>query len=314
MAAPWASPFAVAGTAGGSGSGGRRHADGAPGVEQQQQQQSTASSPRKAAGSPAWQQQAGVSTSLRSHVMQRCPLPGTVSRSALRCAGLPIDDASSLPQKEALHCSRFCQRAVALHVLGLCPHHAHTVDQLLPTADATAFSRATSAMSVGSITSAGGQQVERASANARDTMRRMWAIQVGPLDASPYPGLLLRRPAVLRTCLQVHLLHSPIFVCCLRAWVLTAACSVRRALTITMRYMRTNPFAWRAAKHFDGSMLWRGRQAALFTSGTIGLLIFPFITYVPSSGALGDMLPKVRQYYHVRNLTCFVTFCQVARL
>ncbi len=56
------------------------------------------------------------------------------------------------------------------------------------------------------------------------------------------------------------------------------------------------------------------RQAALFTSGTIGLLIFPFITYVPSSGALGDMLPKVRQFYHVGNLTCFVTCCQVARL
>lgn len=34
-------------------------------------------------------------------------------------------------------------------------------------------------------------------------------------------------------------------------------------------------------------------QAALFTSGTIGLLIFPFITYVPSSGLLGDLLPKV---------------------
>lgn len=36
-----------------------------------------------------------------------------------------------------------------------------------------------------------------------------------------------------------------------------------------------------------------GMQAGLFTSGTIGLLIFPFITYVPTSGALGDMLPKV---------------------
>ena len=35
-------------------------------------------------------------------------------------------------------------------------------------------------------------------------------------------------------------------------------------------------------------------QAALFTSGTVGLLIFPFITYVPTSGALGELLPKVR--------------------
>ncbi len=82
VAAPSASPFAGAGTAGGSGSGGRQHAGGAPGVEQQlqqqqQQQQSTASSPRKAAGSPAWQQQAGESTSLRSHVMPavRCLAP-----------------------------------------------------------------------------------------------------------------------------------------------------------------------------------------------------------------------------------------------
>jgi len=63
---------------------------------------------------------------------------------------------------------------------------------------------------------------------------------------------------VLRTCLQVH--NSPIFVCCLLAWILTAACSVRRALTVTMRYMQTHPFTWRAAKHVDGCTLWRGRR------------------------------------------------------
>ena len=35
-------------------------------------------------------------------------------------------------------------------------------------------------------------------------------------------------------------------------------------------------------------------QLALFLTGTCGLLIFPFLTYVPSDGMLGDMLPKVR--------------------
>lgn len=35
-------------------------------------------------------------------------------------------------------------------------------------------------------------------------------------------------------------------------------------------------------------------QLALFFTGTCGLLIFPFLTYVPSDGMLGDMLPKVR--------------------
>lgn len=34
-------------------------------------------------------------------------------------------------------------------------------------------------------------------------------------------------------------------------------------------------------------------QLALFMTGTCGLLIFPFLTYVPSDGMLGDMLPKV---------------------
>lgn len=34
-------------------------------------------------------------------------------------------------------------------------------------------------------------------------------------------------------------------------------------------------------------------QLALFFTGTCGLLIFPFLTYVPSDGMLGDMLPKV---------------------
>jgi len=31
----------------------------------------------------------------------------------------------------------------------------------------------------------------------------------------------------------------------------------------------------------------------LFFSGTCGLLIFPFLTYVPSDGMLGELLPKV---------------------
>jgi hypothetical protein len=34
---------------------------------------------------------------------------------------------------------------------------------------------------------------------------------------------------------------------------------------------------------------------ALFCSGCIGILIFPFFTYVPSGGLLGEMLPKVRR-------------------
>ena len=33
--------------------------------------------------------------------------------------------------------------------------------------------------------------------------------------------------------------------------------------------------------------------AGLFFSGTCGLLIFPFLTYVPSDGMLGELLPKV---------------------
>ena len=34
-------------------------------------------------------------------------------------------------------------------------------------------------------------------------------------------------------------------------------------------------------------------MAGLFFSGTCGLLIFPFLTYVPSDGMLGELLPKV---------------------
>jgi hypothetical protein len=36
-------------------------------------------------------------------------------------------------------------------------------------------------------------------------------------------------------------------------------------------------------------------MAGLFFSGTCGLLIFPFLTYVPSDGMLGELLPKVGQ-------------------
>jgi hypothetical protein len=51
-----------------------------------------------------------------------------------------------------------------------------------------------------------------------------------------------------------------------------------------------------------------GVQAGLFTSGTIGLLIFPFITYVPTSGALGDMLPKVSTWA-ARCVATSLLFC-----
>ena len=32
---------------------------------------------------------------------------------------------------------------------------------------------------------------------------------------------------------------------------------------------------------------------SLFLSGTVGIMVFPFFTYVPSSGWLKDLLPKV---------------------
>lgn len=31
---------------------------------------------------------------------------------------------------------------------------------------------------------------------------------------------------------------------------------------------------------------------SLFLSGTVGIMVFPFFTYVPSSGWLKDLLPK----------------------
>lgn len=32
---------------------------------------------------------------------------------------------------------------------------------------------------------------------------------------------------------------------------------------------------------------------SLFLSGVVGIMVFPFFTYVPSSGWLNDLLPKV---------------------
>ena len=32
---------------------------------------------------------------------------------------------------------------------------------------------------------------------------------------------------------------------------------------------------------------------SLFLSGVVGIMVFPFFTYVPSSGWLDDLLPKV---------------------
>lgn len=132
------------------------------------------------------------------------------------------------------------------------------------------MSRVDSAVSIASIASAARQDVERASANALDTMRRMWPIQVSPSYPQRLPDCLVvysfkrqRGPSeTCRCCFawptdDVDISKSP--------WML--GCSLTHARS--------------------------GVQAGLFTSGTIGLLIFPFITYVPTSGALGDMLPKV---------------------
>ena len=47
--------------------------------------------------------------------------------------------------------------------------------------------------------------------------------------------------------------------------------------------------------------------AGLFCSGTCGLLIFPFLTYVPSDGMLGELLPKVGQRHVFRGLV--LLFC-----
>lgn len=35
-------------------------------------------------------------------------------------------------------------------------------------------------------------------------------------------------------------------------------------------------------------------MTSLFLSGVVGIMVFPFFTYVPSSGWLNDLLPKVR--------------------
>ena len=34
-------------------------------------------------------------------------------------------------------------------------------------------------------------------------------------------------------------------------------------------------------------------MTSLFLSGVVGIMVFPFFTYVPSSGWLNDLLPKV---------------------
>lgn len=37
---------------------------------------------------------------------------------------------------------------------------------------------------------------------------------------------------------------------------------------------------------------------SLFLSGVVGIMVFPFFTYVPSSGWLNDLLPKVSSCLH----------------
>ena len=52
-----------------------------------------------------------------------------------------------------------------------------------------------------------------------------------------------------------------------------------------------------SARHGSGTMevvrgIWPV-MISLFLSGTVGIMVFPFFTYVPSSGWLKDLLPKV---------------------
>lgn len=63
----------------------------------------------------------------------------------------------------------------------------------------------------------------------------------------------------------------------------------------------TSPFAQSPsglAREGSGTMLvvkdiWPV-MTSLFLSGVVGIMVFPFFTYVPSSGWLNDLLPKVK--------------------
>lgn len=45
---------------------------------------------------------------------------------------------------------------------------------------------------------------------------------------------------------------------------------------------------------------------SLFLSGVVGIMVFPFFTYVPSSGWLDDLLPKVRAAISITALLVLV--------
>lgn len=44
-------------------------------------------------------------------------------------------------------------------------------------------------------------------------------------------------------------------------------------------------------------------MSALFLVGTILCTVFPFFTYVPSSGLVGDSLPKVKPHHVIGSLS-----------